>query len=330
MLTEASDPWREIPLPDQKLNASSRRVDASLPRDIFWAVDVDRHCLLILQHAVSNKPKTRLPKLRGLQVESRTSDGGSLGLLIVRLMDDEQREIFHLLCLDIIEVTSRAKSEQEAIEWFIARTWRWHWLLRGGRGGRLSDEEQKGLLGELVVLRSILFPAIGVEKSLKSWTGPFGSPKDFEIGRVCVEAKAHRGAATPYITVSSEYQLDIEGIVALFLHISEITAAAGEDEHAVTVTEVVQLLLGEVRKHNASLDALLEQCLIAAGFNWTDDYSDTKWILGPEHIFEVKENFPRITPRMLPSGVSRVRYAVSLVDCEPFRSDRAALNNLIS
>ena len=329
-MTDANDPWSVLPPPDHKTNVSSRRVDASLPWDIFWAVDVNRHCLLILQHNLSNKPKNRLPQLRGLTVEIHALNGSSPGLLIIRLMDHEQREIFHRLCLDIIETTRQAKSEQEAIERFIARTWRWHWLLRGGRDGRLSDEEQKGLLGELSVLRDILFAAIGVEEAIKSWTGPLGSPKDFEIGRICIEAKARRGGAAPYITISSEYQLDTEGIDALFLHISEITAATGEDENAVTVTEIVRLVCDEVREQNASTEALLGQRLIAVGFDWADDYSDKKWLLGPKHIFEVKENFPRITPRMFPSGVGNVRYAVSLVDCEPFRSDRVALNNLIS
>ncbi len=329
-MTDANDPWSVLPLPDRKANVSSRRVDASLPWDIFWAVDVNRHCLLILQHNLPNKPKNRLPQLRGLTVEIHAPNGSSPGVLVIRLMDHEQREIFHHLCLDIIETTRQAKFEQEAIERFIARTWRWHWLLRGGRDGRLSDEEQKGLLGELGVLRGILFTAIGVEEAIKSWTGPLGSPKDFEIGRICIEAKARRGAATPYVTISSEYQLDTEGIDALFLHISEITAVAGEDKNAVTVTDIVRLVCDEVSEKSVATKALLEQRLIAVGFNWTDDYSDKKWLLGPEHIFEVKENFPRITPRMFPVGVNNLRYAVSLVDCELFRSDRVALNNLLS
>ncbi len=196
-MTDANDPWSVLPPPDHKTNVSSRRVDASLPWDIFWAVDVNRHCLLILQHNLSNKPKNRLPQLRGLTVEIHALNGSSPGLLIIRLMDHEQREIFHRLCLDIIETTRQAKSEQEAIERFIARTWRWHWLLRGGRDGRLSDEEQKGLLGELSVLRDILFAAIGVEEAIKSWTGRLVLQKILRLGEFA--SRPRLDAAVPHL-----------------------------------------------------------------------------------------------------------------------------------
>jgi len=36
------------------------------------------------------------------------------------------------LCRDIVECTARAKSEREAVALTLARTWRWHHLLRGG------------------------------------------------------------------------------------------------------------------------------------------------------------------------------------------------------
>ena len=76
---------------------------------------------------------------------------------------------------------------------FLARTWRWHRLLQGSRDGRLGDEEQKGLIGELVVLERRLLRLLPVLRALdavRSWTGPLDTPRDFEISRIHVEAKA--------------------------------------------------------------------------------------------------------------------------------------------
>ena len=324
------DPWKPISLPDQTSNVSGRRVDPNLPWGMFWAVDVDRNCLLILQHDPVNKPEGKLPKLRGLEVEMRIPETGADSLLVIRLTDDEQREIFHRLCLDIISSTRQANTEKEAVERFLARTWRWHRLLRGGQDGRLSSEEQKGLIGELSVLQQVLMPNIGVRTSVKGWTGPLGAPKDFEIGRVCIEAKARRGAATPFVTISNEHQLDTSGVDALILHVSEVTAAGEDDKDAVTVTDMARMVLQEIETLDASISELFEERLAATGFDWTDDYSDRKWLRGPDHTFEVTGDFPRVTPDMYPTGVGSLRYAISLPDCEPHRIDAEYVNKLIA
>ncbi len=329
MMTEPPDPWRAISPPDQAASVSGRRVDPAVPWGMFWAVDVDRNCLLILQHQRSNRPTNRLPRLRGLKVETRVPEDGSHDLLAIRLVDAEQREIFHRLCLDIISATTLAQTEEEAIERFLARTWRWHRLLRGGRDGRLSDEEQKGLIGELNVLRRLLFPTVGIQTAIRSWTGPLDAPKDFEVGRVCIEAKARRGAATPYVAISTEHQLDTDGVDALFLHVSEITGASEEDRKAVTVTDVAHAILDDIKTRDLQTVELFEERLTAAGLDWMHDYSDMKWLQGPQHLFEVRDEFPRVTPSLFSTGVSNVRYSISLPDCEPFRSNHEQLRNVI-
>ena len=320
-MTEPSDPWKKLPPPAQVSSVSGRRVDPKLRWDIYWAVDANGSCLLILWHAPENRPRNKLPNLRGLEIETRLPQGGHRALLVIRLKDNEQREIFHRLCLDIIEATHLAHSEEEAIERFLARTWRWHWLLRGSREERLSDEEQKGLIGELCLMCQYLFPSIGVKLSITSWTGPLGSPKDFEIGRICIEAKARRSAATPFVAISTEHQLDTEGLDALFLCVSGVTGTSEDDPDGVTVTNIARDVLEKVQIQDTSVVELFEGRLLAAGFDWADNYSDKNWLVGPENVFEVTEDFPRITPQMYPTGASNVRYSISLQDCEPFQTD---------
>ena len=328
-MSDSHDPWAELKAPDQTTKVSGRRVDPGLPWGLYWAIDTDRACLLILQHDPSLRPKGRLPNLRGLEIESRIPQDGNRNLLVVRLKDNGQRDIFYRLCVDIIAATRGAETEKQAVERFLIRTWRWHRLLRGGRDERLSDEEQKGLIGELRVMQQHLFPTVGVEACIRFWTGPLGAPKDFEIGRICIEVKARRGAATPFVSISSEHQLDASGIDALFLVVSEITGASSDDIKGLTVSDVARSVLANLQEQDASVVELFEHRLLAAGFEWNHDYSDCKWLVGPEHIFEITENFPRIAPDMYPSGVSHVRYAISLKDCEAFRVDQTRLESLL-
>ena len=329
MKNDLSDPWKAIKRPDKMSTVTARRVDSSSPWGVFWAVDVDGNCLLMLQHGRDAMAPRRLPKLRGLQVETRLPEEGPHGLLVIRLLEREQREIFHRLCLDIVAATVAAKAEEEAIERFLGRTWRWHRLLRSGRDGRLSEEEQRGLAGELRFLGRHLFPTLGIAVAVRCWTGPLDAPKDFEIGRTSVEVKARRGTATPQVPIASEHQLDSSGVGSLLLYVAEVTAAT-EGTVALTITEIAEEVRSVIAAREPAAIELFEERLLSMGFDWEDDYSDKRWFTGREHLFEVREGFPRITASMVPGGVQNVHYSISLPECESFRVDISELKNLLS
>ena len=313
----SDDPWRDIATAHaSQINA--RRVAQATPWGLYWAVDAERNVLLILQHGGTSRRSRRLPRLRGLRVETQPADGGADERIVIRLTDPEQRDIFLRFCRDIVDATALAQTEEQAVERFLARAWRWHRLLQGGRDKRLGDDEQRGLIGELVVLERHLLPALAALDAVRCWTGPLDAPHDFEISRIHVEAKA-RGSTTPRVVISSEQQLESGNAERLFLHVTEVTTATAGGQDALTVTDIatrIRVLLA--RRDMAAVD-VFEERLGAAGFDWTDDYSDKSWVVGQEALYEVREGFPRITPAMVPGGVGNVRYVISLPDCEGFR-----------
>lgn len=324
MMSETADPWAEITPPAESASVSSRR--ASFGKwNLFWALDVAGHCLLLLRCGAEIGARERLPRIRGLEVERRTSGRSSTCWLVLRLMDREQRSLFHRLCVDIIGVTEKAETEEAAAAAFLGRTWRWHRLLTRGRDGRLSDQEQKALLAEITVLKRHLFPRIGAPAAVRAWQGPLGAPKDFEIGAVCVEAKARRGASAPHVEVSSPHQLDTDGIEALFLYVLDVAVVLDEATPGETITEAVSAVLHEIARQDHRTLALFEDRLSAAGFDPDDDYTDRRWARGKERLYAVRPEFPRIVPSMIPEGLDRVRYRLSLPALEPFRLDPATL-----
>jgi len=234
-------------------------------------------------------------------------------------MDSAHRDIFHRLCLDIMAAADRAGSEIEAVQLFLARTWRWHHLLRGGGDGRLTPEEQKGLIGELIVLETILLPILSPAEAVATWHGPLGAPKDFEVGRACIEAKARRGAATPYVAISSEHQLDFSGIDILFVHVSELDQEHSAAKDGFTVTAIAERCRQAIASRDRGAMEPFETLLEATGFRWEDDYSDVRWVQGRQHLFKVGPGFPAITAASCPTGVSNVRYSIALMECEPYR-----------
>jgi len=322
------DPWNGIEPPEQTGRINARRVALSTPWDLYWAVDTDGNILLLLQHNFRGRRSRRLPKLRGLLVEAQPANGGPNERIIIRLTDREQREVFLRFCQDIVEATALAKTEEQAVERFLARTWRWHRLLRTGRDNRLTDEQQKGLIGELVALERHMLPILGALDAVECWIGPFDEPRDFSVSRIHVEAKA-RSSSSPRVTISSEHQLEFGSCDTLFLHVTEVSSAAEVSDDAITVSDLAKRVRTVIVEHDMIAVDPYEERLNAAGFDWMDDYSDKLWLLGQESLYKVREGFPRITSAMCPVGVDNLRYTVLLSECETFRVKPNALKAAI-
>ena len=323
------DPWANLDTPSLSQTVAARRVDASIPWGFFWARSADGNYMLVLRHADQATSTSGLPRLSGIDVSLFEGDQTGERVLAFRLLESSQGDIFYRLCQDIVEGAVGAASEKEAVEVALARTWRWHHLLRGGSDARLSEEEQKGLIGELLVLERYLLPWLRPAEAVTSWRGPLDAPKDFEVGGVSIEAKARRGGATPFITISSEHQLDESGVDALFLHVADLHRAPEDADGAFTVSEIA----GRVRKGIAAEDNvaadLFGSLVAAAGFRWADDYSDWVWVEGQSRFYQVGPEFPRITSAEIRPGVAHLTYSVSLVSCEPYLIENEAVETAV-
>ncbi len=293
----------------------TRRVDASARWSWFWAVMPRTDAALVLQLSALPNPLPELPKLRSLEIHFQTLPGGPI--LYVRLKDSAQLELFETLCRDVIAAGELAETEAEALERAIGRTFRWHYLLRGGRLEVLSEEAQKGLIGEIEVLK-LLMASLGPKSALTAWTGPSGAPKDFELSADCIEVKARRGASQPFVKISNEYQF--ADVPNRRLWLSVLAVDKVQPPHGRTLTEhvdeVAELLCGA----DPSLIADWDLHLADVGYDTLHDYSAWRWIVSSPEFHSVSEGFPRITAPV-PLGVSGVTYALALSACAPFRTE---------
>jgi hypothetical protein len=179
----------------------------------------------------------------------------------------------------------------------------------------LTREEQKGLIAELLVLERYLLPVLPTTEAIAAWRGPLGSAKDFIIGTTAIECKAHATGAPPVVVVSSEYQLDDVETPWLFLHVSTFETAEGLEEDGFTVTEIANRVRERLAGHDGPAEGQYAALLEAAGFRSGDDYTQARWRGGERGIYRVSDAFPRIIAKGLPSGVSHVKYALSLAQC---------------
>lgn len=330
-MLKKSDPWEQIDPPSDADTMTARRISevGSASWGLYWAVDVQHRCLLVLQYrSVRSESLPRLPTLRGLLMRySKTEDGWG-NRLIICLVENDQRDVFLRFCADIIEATKVAKTETQAIRRFLRRTWSWHRLLTTGSVGRLSVEEQKGLAGELRFLKTHVFQATSVADAVESWLGPYGAPNDFQLGLKCVEVKTYT-KLKPYITISSIQQLDTSDSTRLFLYSSQLERALETSNNSFSITELVDRVKHVITERDPSVIVSFEERLSAVGFDQEEDYSDCIWLFGREMLFHVADGFPRISSKTVPNGIDHIQYRVEIAACEPFAEDLTRLPTLI-
>jgi hypothetical protein len=320
----SSDPWKGIDKASGD-TANGRRVNETLKWDLYWARDKDGRCLLLMRFAPAAMPMERLPKLRGIDAVVHDDTKAGKGILALTLTEASLRDVFHKLCLDIISCVSLASTEKEAVTTAVARTWRWHHLLRGGAADVLSREEQKGLIGELLVLETYFLPVIHAGKAVEAWKGPSGGAKDFVMGSFAVESKACNSASME-VTITSVAQLDASTAPFVYLH---VTALDPSNEDGFTVSEVVNRVRALLSGSDPAVSYHFEARLAAAGYRDEDDYSQSRWRGGERAIFSVTDSFPRLTPATVPAGITRVVYDLDLGQCSAFLIAPAELKEAI-
>ena len=323
------NPWHDIEPPTAFGTANARRVDAGLPWDFFWARAVDGRVMLTLQHKASSSPASRLPRIRDIEVSLSAPDEHGTRTLGLKLRESSLQDLFYTLCLDIVSSASHAVSEADAVNTALRRTWRWHHLLRGGRAGLLSIEEQMGLIGELLVLERYLLPSLPVANAVDAWRGPLGSPKDFELGLLAIEAKARRGSAKPSVTITSEHQLDSAGMHSLYLHVVDLSVAPQTISESFSVSEVAKRVGNRILTDDASVASIFDGLLTAAGLLPEHDYSSSCFVEGRSRLFAVDADFPRIEASEILPGVERVTYSIMLGLCEAFEVSDSDLSDAI-
>ena len=297
----------------------TRRVGAAARWNWFWAVMPRADVCLLLQLTDLPKPVPDLPKLKNLEIRFQTLPGGPI--LYIRLKDNAQLELFETLCRHVMTAGELAETEAEALERAIGRTFRWHYLLRGGKLEVLSEEAQKGLIGEIEVLK-LLIADLGPKPALTAWTGPSGAPKDFELKADCIEVKARRGASQPFVKITNEHQLADVPDRRLWLAVLAVDKV--QQPHGKTLTEYLAEVTDLLERTEPSAIMDWDLHLADVGYDLLHDYSAWRWIVSAPDFHAIADGFPRISAPV-PLGVSAVSYALALSACTPFRTDWSAV-----
>jgi hypothetical protein len=310
-------PWDSLGIPTSRASFTTKLVDNNNKWDEYWALDYSGNLCLMVACPNIDFLSIKLPRLQELDVKLFTQANGE-NFLLFQLQDEEYRGVFHEFCLRLIQTVEDSKTTTELVKQALLYTWRWYRFLRGKQSEILSPEEQRGLMGELCFLKSILTNEYTWSEALEFWIGPFENPKDFVWGGFAVEVKTHLNVARPFIKISSEYQLDRQEFEQLWLVTQGFQKVSVDNSSGQTLTDLIDEIMDWLTENEPSAVENFVIHLSAYGFSFSHDYSEYRWDYGDFKVYEVSELFPSIQSPSLIEGIRDVRYKIALAACEQF------------
>ena len=277
----------------------------------------ERTRALMIRFAKDAQDPMEIPDSTGFSLSTVTLPGDLSGTttLELRLRSRIYADVFDALVRDLVESSSDATTEADAVVRIVDRLKRWQMFIARTAPDGLSRSEQIGLFGELCVLRALVVPALGILAAAEAWTGPAAKTQDFQHGGVAIEVKGSAAQQPQYVRISSERQLDDLGVAKLYLAHVSLDERRGSGETLPELVESVRALC-----ETARAATLIETRLFDVGYldEHAHRYQETGYELRRLGTFLVAAGFPRIVEDDLVAGVGDVHFSISLAACEPF------------
>lgn len=187
-------------------------------------------------------------------------------------------------------------------------------LLREGVAQDIEDNKIYGLIGELVVLRSLARMA---PSAVGAWTGPYEQRHDFRRRECAIEVKTSSRADATSVSISSCEQLsEPSGGSLVLVHVKVERTDKGDLFVAGLVSEIVDCGVDR---------SVLEKGLAALGCLDPDSPTWNRIRCGLEGVtaYRVANGFPRITAAqfpggVLPDGIESIVYSIDLRSAQQF------------
>jgi hypothetical protein len=278
----------------------------------------NEEAILVGFRSVSVPQDKYLPQGHGFRVnriERNIVADGHAWVSLVRLASGNF-DMFALMAEDILNfLNSRAiESEDSIFHAFLSRIIAWQNFMDRGDVGTLSAEAEIGLLGELIILDTLIASGLPDIDAVNAWQGPIGGIQDFQIGTGAIEVKTTASNGSFPAKISSLEQMDNSLVQPLYLagvrvalHDSGITLPAFAD--AVRLKFI----------SNSPAQSIYENRLIQARLLKAHSDSYTRRFVHSSTVtFHVNEAFPRLTTSNVRIEIRKARYELDLALIKQF------------
>ena len=253
----------------------------------------------------------KLPEGQGFSVERADFEGSGRLWIALSRKSAGSPELFATMSCDVIgaldDAVAAGADEAQLARVCIGRVGAWQEFMRKGTQA-LSPEAEIGLVGELALLGAIISAGVTAAHAIESWVGPLDKIQDFEIGTGAVEVKATLSAKGFPAKIGALEQLD--DAIRQPLFVSGVRFR--QVESGQNLPELVAAMRAAIQD-DAEAARLLSERLLAAGYiDAHEGRYPRRFALDEIRVIKVGEDFPRLTPGNVPSGILRAMYEIDL------------------
>lgn len=323
--TELSDRWADLANGRRSISGiDRRRVGIEAAVDVFACIfwPRGRSGLLIEGEGRIDGLAERMPRCRGVRVSHEERGGGDEPLrtsLIIMLEEERLREIFAVLAADLVNVVVVETTAAEAFRRCVDRLCMWQGLFDRIAPEGLSEERQRGLFGELVILDTVFLAKLAPLDGVSAWVGSNSAHQDFRRGALALEVKTSLAKRHARIIISNEKQLDEQS------HDPLVLASVRLDESeasGLSLSDLVTRVRARLANEEPAARLFDERLLLADYLDvHAPLYEPRRWRVASTRCFRVAGSFPRLTEANLPAGVGDITYSIIADDLGAWEID---------
>lgn len=296
-----------------------RRMDIACPSPMYVGIDSEGRLLI----AIGSKARPPRLEIHSDAFDYYVSERADHSwLIILRLVDGSLSDVFATLCGDLYDELCELIDESSVWKAIRARLVSWQKLFEMARKGVLAANQIRGLFAELLTVRELLEKSPYDNRTIiSSWNGPHGSDQDFQLPELNLEVKCI-GQDANFVRVSSLEQLNSNK--KMYLYVFNIQLSNEAD--ALSLNALILAIENTISNDVKTLQ-IFRNALLATGFLENEYYDEPKYKLNNRVIYEVTEEFPRLTRSSVPPAIDKAEYSIRLEAISAFLTTEVVYGN---
>ena len=238
-------------------------------------------------------------------------------LLSIQLLDTYSKDVFAVLCENLIQSVIDSPSEKKRIRTVINQLEKWKTMFDKINSEGLTTAQQQGLFGELHFLEKFLSCRDVVPNdALHTWVGVDADLRDFQGTNWAVEVKTSATNNPQSVKINGERQLDETLLDTLFLyHCSVEVSKSNGQSLPQKIAKIRERLIND----NIALNNFNAK-LFEVGYVDRQEhlYYNRCYQIRNENFYHINDDFPRIKENELRKGVGNVKYSIVLQMCNEY------------
>lgn len=270
-------------------------------RTCLFGSNLNKSIEFVFDKKINLSSKFENIKLKGLTVNILEDlENKEKKFISLKLKNNNLLEIFLELIESIIDEVKFENDKSIIINLIIKKIHVWIKFFKREKFESLSEEEIRGLMGELLFIKKFSANKDGFKKNIYNWKGCENGLHDFDFKEIKAEIKTF--AKSGVIHISYAEQLDINKYKEIYLICFNLL----KDNGTFSLNELVAEIKSKIDK---DLLLIFQDKLKSYGyFDIHKDEYNEKYKNLKEYYFKVDKEFPKILYKDLHNAISKVAY----------------------